>query len=184
MTCIVGIIDYQNQKIIMAGDSAGVRSSDIFYRKDPKVFQNGEYILGFTSSFRMGQILQYEVYLPPMSEDCHDVFEHMVTIVIPIIRKSFHENGYLTKYNDQEYGGEFLIGYRDRLFLVDTDFQIGESLQNFHSCGSGQQLALGSFHTTQKLNLDARVRCELALDSASYYSSECSPPYNFVSLPF
>ena len=33
-----------------------------------KVFHNGEFIMGFTDSFRMGQLLQYKLQIPPQHE--------------------------------------------------------------------------------------------------------------------
>lgn len=62
MTCIVGVT--HKGRVYMGGDSAGVSGLDLTVRKDQKVFRNGEFAIGFTSSFRMGQILQY-VFFPP-----------------------------------------------------------------------------------------------------------------------
>ena len=52
MTCIVGLID--GRRVWMGGDSAGVSGLDITVRADAKVFRNGDFLIGFTSSFRMG----------------------------------------------------------------------------------------------------------------------------------
>jgi len=57
MTCIVGLIDKESKKIYMGGDSAGVANYSLSVRKDPKVFKRYGFIFGFTSSFRMGQLL-------------------------------------------------------------------------------------------------------------------------------
>jgi len=62
MTCIVGLVE--NGKVYIGGDSAGVAGLDITTRKDEKVFQKENMIFGFTSSFRMGQILRYSFKNP------------------------------------------------------------------------------------------------------------------------
>lgn len=62
MTCIVGLVD--KGSIYMGGDSAGVAGLSVTTRADEKVFLNGPFIMGFTTSFRMGQILRYK-FVPP-----------------------------------------------------------------------------------------------------------------------
>lgn len=52
MTCIVGIVD--NGKVYMGADSLGVGGLSKRVRKDPKLFRVGEFVFGYTSSFRMG----------------------------------------------------------------------------------------------------------------------------------
>ena len=66
MTCIVGLID--GNRVWMGGDSAGVSGLDITVRSDPKVFRNGDFLIGFTSSFRMGQLLAFRLRPPPRPE--------------------------------------------------------------------------------------------------------------------
>ena len=57
MTCIVGL--EHKGKVYIGGDSAGVAGYSLSVRADQKVFINGNFIFGFTSSFRMGQILRF-----------------------------------------------------------------------------------------------------------------------------
>lgn len=53
MTCIVGIINKAKGNVLIAGDSAAVSGIDIQIEKQPKVFKNGEFIFGCTSSFQL-----------------------------------------------------------------------------------------------------------------------------------
>lgn len=55
MTCIVGLVE--NNKVYIGGDSAGVAGLSLMKRADEKVFKKDEFIFGFTSSFRMGQLI-------------------------------------------------------------------------------------------------------------------------------
>ncbi|KKN17732.1 hypothetical protein LCGC14_0962700, partial [marine sediment metagenome] len=63
MTCIVGFID-DGGKAWMGGDSAGVAGHHTHPRRDPKVFRVGPVLIGYTSSFRMGQLLRYHLKIP------------------------------------------------------------------------------------------------------------------------
>ena len=78
MTAIVGIAE--KGSVYIGGDSAGVAGLSISTRTDVKVFKNGPFVLGFTSSFRMGQILQYK-FDPPKQTVGQDDMKYLVTIL-------------------------------------------------------------------------------------------------------
>ena len=56
MTCIAGLV--HDETVYLAGDSAGTSGWNLTVRADPKVFANDSYVMGFTTSFRMGQLLR------------------------------------------------------------------------------------------------------------------------------
>ena len=76
MTCIVGL--KHNGKVWIGGDSAGVAGLSITVRKDPKVFVREKVVIGFTTSFRMGQLLMQKLRVPKRHADT-DPFEYMIT---------------------------------------------------------------------------------------------------------
>lgn len=162
MTCIVGFVDKNNKKVVIGGDSAGINGLDITIRKDEKVFKNGDFVIGCTSSYRMIQLLRFS-FKPPKVYD-KEVYEYMCTDFINGVRKCFEEGGYLQKYSDgDEKGGTFLVAYEDRLFKIEGDFQVGEATQGYASCGCGESFALGSIYNTveknpKKIVLDA-LKC-------------------------
>ncbi len=72
MTVIVGLID--EGRVHIGGDSVGISRCRLTVRKNPKVFRNGPYALGFSGSFRMGQLLHHAFkaptgHTPPRSGD-------------------------------------------------------------------------------------------------------------------
>ena len=75
MTCIVGLV--HEGVVYIGGDSAGVAGLSLTVRADEKVFQNGEFLMGFTTSFRMGQLLRYSLK-PPCSYPDDDINQYMV----------------------------------------------------------------------------------------------------------
>ena len=63
MTCIVGLV--HEGTVFIGGDSAGVAGLSLVVRADEKVFRNGDFLMDFTTSFRMGQLLRYNPDSPP-----------------------------------------------------------------------------------------------------------------------
>src|ERR1035441_7355668 len=124
MTCIVGLVTKKG--IFVGGDSAGVAGYSLSVRADEKVFINSGFIFGFTSSFRMGQILRFG-FTPPRLHGDMDLYEYMVTAFIDAVRNRFTQAGWLGKKDNQDFGGSFLVGHKNRLFCVHGDFQVGET---------------------------------------------------------
>ena len=141
MTCVVGMA--KDGIVYMGADKQGSGSyGSICERIDNKVFIKDKFIIGFTTSYRMGQLLKYK-FEPPVDTRT-EIMEYMVIDFIEEIRKIFKENGYSTVSNNEETGGVFLVGYKGRLFRIDNDYQVGESSYYYDAVGSGQDIALGS----------------------------------------
>lgn len=122
MTAIVGLV--HKNRVHLAGDSAGVGGYQLTVRADGKVFRNGPYVMGFTHSFRMGQLLRHSLTAPHPEGDL-DAF--MVTTFIDAVRTCLKDGGHARKDSEQEEGGTFLVGIAGRLFTVYSDYQVGES---------------------------------------------------------
>ena len=186
MTCIVGLVD-KDGTVYLGGDAAAVSGLFTSPRKDPKVFVKGDFVYGYTSSFRMGDIIQYSFDAPEFNEHSQTLSEYMRTDFIDNLRSCFKSKGYAANEHGREEAGCFLVGTRGRLFRIDTDYQIGELLDEYCSVGCGDELALGSLHTTnvsfQAGNIDPETRLTLALNAAAYFSGGVRPPFTIVSLP-
>lgn len=178
MTCIVGIA--QGGGVFIGADSAGVDSRyHLNVRADRKVFRNGEFIMGLTTSFRMGQLLAYALSPPKPRESC-DLFAYMVTEFIGAVRGCLKDGGYATKQNEQEVGGEFLVGYRGRLFKIQSDYQVSECVHGFDACGCGDLIALGSLVETEGQPVSDRI--QKALTAAEKFSAGVRAPFHVESL--
>ena len=164
----------------MGGDSAGTSGTHIEYREDSKVFVNGPMIFGFTSSFRMGQIIRYSLKVPAQREK--DDFQYLCTTFIESLYHTLEEKGYGRLEGGRKQGGQFLIGYKGSLYTIHSDYQVGKSLEPYASVGSGCYFALGSLHTTKaSMSLRPEARITYALDAASHHSTEVSRPYLILS---
>lgn len=155
MTCVVGYIDSENNKVFMGGDSAGVSENfNLTVRTDGKVFKNGDFIFGFTDSFRMGQILKYS-FVPPTPKDDEDIHAFMCTKFVNALRECFVEGGF-AKIEDTtfEVGGTFLVGYKGMLFEIYDDYQVGIPIDGFSAVGCGGDVAKGALHAIKSIKFD------------------------------
>lgn len=178
MTCIAGLV--KDGIVYLGGDSAGVNDWDLTVRKDQKIFINGEFLIGFSSSFRMGQLLQYK-FDPPIRHNDMDIFRFMVSIFVERIRACFHDGGYQKRIEEREIGGQFLIGYAGRLFHIDSDYQVGEAIDNMLAIGCGANVAIGALYVLRNMNPIERI--ERALEAAERFNGGVRSPFVIKSLP-
>lgn len=171
MTCIVGI--QHSGRVWIAGDSAGTAYPSQSLRADSKVFRNGPYVMGFTTSFRMGQLLRYGFDAPKPEGDL-DRF--MATTFINGVRDCLKTGGFARKTSEAEEGGTFLVGVRGTLYAIHSDFQIARTLDGYDAVGCGSDLALGSLHSTRNGKSPKR-RAMAALEAAAHHSAGVSAPF-------
>lgn len=174
MTCIVAVA--QGGAVVMGGDSAGVVDGGyaITVRKDPKVFALGELVLGFTTSYRMGQLLRYALKVPPR-EPGQDAYEWMVAKFVDAARACLREGGFIEKEKERESAGTFMVGMAGRLFTVMSDFQVEESAEEYAAIGCGEYYALGSLYTTPRYS--PRERVMIALAAAEKHNAGVRRPF-------
>lgn len=177
MTCITGI--EHNGKVWIGGDSAGVGGYDVTVRADEKVFVNGPCLFGFSTSFRMGQLLRYQLAVPEKPPSMDDNrFVH--TLLLEAIRKTLKEFGFAKVENNEETGGFFLLGYAGHLYAIENDYQVGRSVDPFAACGCGMNYALAVLHTSTLKDPQARII--KALQTAEHFSAAVRGPFHVLSL--
>lgn len=169
MTCIVGFVDRDDKRVYIGGDSAGVSGSNIRVRADEKVFIKDNMIFGFTSSFRMGQIIRYSFRIPKQEHE--DDFEYLCTDFINYLKECLESH-------DFKDGGRFLLGYNGNLYCIQEDFQVAKNDYGYDACGSGEEYALGCLNALNTVDtyLSAKSKINIALETASKFSTDvCSP---------
>jgi hypothetical protein len=199
MTCIVGLVD--GNDVWMGGDSAGWSEDHILMPLgNPKVFrviarapeekqalQDLHFLIGYTSSYRMGQLLHYtlgdilgrELPLPTAGDD---LFGYMATTFVTGVQYCLGRGGYQKEDNKQISGGTFLVGTRGRLFMIGDEYQVVESQAGYHACGSGRPLALGSLFTSGSIGWEPDKRILLALDAAAEFTGYVRGPHTIEVL--
>lgn len=152
MTCVIGFKSEKDNKIYIGADTLGSTAYTTTNRKDGKIFGLGEFTIGFAGSYRMGQVLQYKLDVPAQRDSQSD-HEYMVTTFIDAVRKLFDKNGILgVDKENKEFGGLFLVAYKNELYTVDYDFQVGHSKETFTAIGSGGEVALGALYALESFN--------------------------------
>ena len=175
MTCIAAIV--KDGRVFIGADSSGVSGSHLEVRADEKVFVNGPFVIGFSSSFRMGQLLRYE-FEPPPHEPSQSLESYMVTVFIKAARRCLDVGGCLKRENSIESGGQFLVGTEGRLFSVDSDFQVGMLHCAYDAIGSGHHLALGALSILSRdKRLNPQRTLTTALKVAESFCSEVRGPF-------
>lgn len=181
MTCIVGIIDREANQVIIGGDSAGVSESfEITVRTDRKVFKNGKFIFGCTTSFRMIDLLRFEFKPPKPPKKDWEVHEYMCTKFINELRKCFQKGGFSKIEHSVEEGGTFLVGFGRHLFRIEGDFQVGIPTDGFDACGIGEPFARGALYAMKGRRCEKDQQVIIALESAEYFSGGVRGPFNII----
>jgi len=177
MTCIVGVRG--SGEVWIGADSAGVCDTLITSRADPKVCRVGSYLFGFTDSFRMGDLLRFDLAPPNPSayrgrpSDAHGF---MVREFVPALRACFDAGGFSRVDRGREEGGTFLVGFGEHLFGVYSDLQIERSREGYVAVGSGAAVALGALHATRR-QVAPRRRVVQALEAAAAHNTWVAPPF-------
>ncbi len=182
MTCIVGIVD--GSRVHIGGDSASCSNyTNLYLRADQKVFRSGPYVMGFTDSYRMGQLLRFKLKPPPFDESS-DPFEYMCGSFVESVRDCLKAGGFARRHDEEERGGQFLVGFRGRLFEVCADYQVAEMISGFNAVGCGAQIALGAleaYATVGAICINPEERVRLALRAAEVWSAGVRAPFHVVS---
>lgn len=174
MTCIVGYKDPKG-KIWIGSDSCGSNGTTHVQRKDPKVLRNGPLTIGFTSSFRMGQILQHHLIAPPIKTK--DIYKYLVVDLIPEAREVLEENGYGSSDEEGDIGGVWIVAAGDTVAKIGSDFQVGIPIGGLACVGSGEEIAMGSMLARIEAGIQSpkeMINSAIA-DAASYVCGIAEP---------
>jgi ATP-dependent protease HslVU (ClpYQ) peptidase subunit len=178
MTCVIG---YKTDAGIWLGaDSAGSNEyGQQQLRADTKVFRRGPMTFAFCGSFRMGQLLRFGLDRIEQPAGMHD-FEFMCTRFIDDVRATLRHGGFTHIKDNEESGGYFIVAYRDQLYYIEADFQVGVTMSPFMCMGSGEDLATGAMTILDSLEWAPPKAIRRALQVAADNNSFVAPPFVVV----
>lgn len=180
MTCIVGL--EKNGAVWMGGDSAGTAGNmNQRIRADKKVFIKDGLIIGFCGSFRMGDLLKHTLAIPDTS-GVEDPDKYMVNQFVDALRdclETENKKGGLTGHD--RLSPSILVGFRGRLYNVESDYQCGRPEDGYDSVGSGSSVAVGAMHSSRS-EKSARKRITSALEAAARNDAAVRPPFHILKL--
>jgi len=185
MTCIVGIrtetgvmLGADSLSGSYHGDKQLVHTAKLVTKKTRTVHGvSHEVLMGFTTSWRMGNILQFMDDLPPLDGD---VEKWLVKEFVPLIRTTFKDEGYLTINNGVESGGNFLIGVNGVLAEIQGDMSVLIPRDRYSSVGAGTYIAIGAMHTATALKQGDKEILMAGLSAAEAYNPLVSGPFYFI----
>jgi ATP-dependent protease HslVU (ClpYQ) peptidase subunit len=176
MTCIVAVRD--GDGIVMGGDSAAVGDSHyITLTARPKVFKSGPVMIGYTSSFAMGQALEFRLKLPPLKDDLD---RWMVVEFIDACRKAMREVGFLKIDSHREEGGTFIAVVQNEIYEINEDFQARRILGDVCAVGSGISVAQGAAYAALRCGRSAKDAVKMALEAAQTFVTTVREPFHYV----
>jgi len=178
MTCILGI--ETKEGVWMGADSSSVAGDFIEATNLLKVFKIGKFLIGYTSSFRMGQLLQYSLRVKEQPKLGMTNIRYMVTVFIPAVRKLLEENGYTKISDNVESGGQFLVAYNGELYEIDIDFQVNSFISGVHAIGSGGEFAKASALAYMDCGHSPVDAINNALASTAKHISTVCEPFDII----
>jgi len=186
MTCIVGLVE--DGIVYIGGDSAACDDSSLQIIKDSKVFKKGDFIFGISGNPRMYDILKYNFEIPNRVES-FDVLDYMYIDFIPELKKCLLENGALIKQDEVTSSSSWImVGYNGRLFVIESQFHISESILNYNALGSGMDVALGCLYGLEDLmrgewilKMSPKDRVMLALKTSEQFNCNVRRPFTIIS---
>lgn len=180
MTCVIGLETPDG--VWIGADSAGSTPyGSQTLRADTKVFRHGPMLFGFCGSYRMGQLLRFNLELTPQPAGMKD-YEYMVRHVIEDVRDCLKYGGFTWVEKNTETGGNFLVAYNDRLYEVEEDFQVGVSSRSYVAIGSGGEVASGAMAILSDGDLPPTKQIKRALKVASEHDAFVAPPFVVMKL--
>lgn len=168
MTCIAAIVDNKGVGHI-ACDSLGsnYRTKNVF--ANPKIFTVGDMLIGYCGSYRQGQLLQYRLVLPPAISG-QTLEEWLHIDFVDSVRKVLTGNGVMFIDKNVELNDPFLVVVAGRIFTVQEDLSLLESVDHFDACGSGEDYARATMNAalSHGISKPERILTE-AIEAAAKY---------------
>lgn len=144
--------------------------------RQPKVFRNGDFLIGYAGSVRMLNVLRYQVQIGSQDAAQTDD-EYVMCSFIEAVREQCKDLGVSTIEDNQEQSvGSFLVAYRQKLYDVAPDFSVCSYADDLYACGSGSDIALGAMAALQDMEPVARIR--RALGIAERYGYGVAGPFH------
>lgn len=151
MTCIVGIEAQElgNPCIVMGADRICYGWEESYDSTESKIvnFVLGQtnIFVGYTSSFRFGQIIKYHFIPPRPKEELRremELLRYLHKDFVPALRRTLEQQNFSEiKDNVSDSDSTALIGIAGRIFCLQHDYSILRSTRGYYSIGSGAPYA-------------------------------------------
>ena len=138
MTCIVAF--KTKLGTVVAGDLLGSNLYTKHLYSKSKVFSNSGYTMGYTYTFRFGQLMEYKLKPIYPSPNDTDLTAFLVNNFIPAVLKVMETNKHLDNPGTEASSGTAIVEVKNRIFVLQSDLAILEH-DKFASVGCGKDMA-------------------------------------------
>jgi ATP-dependent protease HslVU (ClpYQ) peptidase subunit len=140
--------------------------------KSPKIWQIDRLLFGLVGSLSTAQLVNAVLHkkLPKRKEG----YALIQDLFLPLWNELYDpENGTEVEGLASVDGEIYVIGMDKSIYAISDDY---------YAVGSGQDYALGSLYSTEKLDLSPKERLTQALEAASFYTYTVAPPFDFLTV--
>ncbi|MGV2988432.1 hypothetical protein ACE1OE_12365 [Vibrio sp. E150_011] len=182
MTCIVAVVN-DDGDMFMGSDSLSSGEKKCRVVTNRKVFKSGEFLIGYTTSWRMGQLLEFSFNIPPLDPETQDIMAYMVNKFVPAVIDLFIKGNFGNQEHTVKVGGSFLVIVRSIIFEIQDDFSVLQIHSNYASVGSGAEVAMGALAAlNQDREHSTYATCVAALEIASKHVVSVGGKPRIISL--
>lgn len=176
MTCIVGIVE--KDKICIAGDSALTdKDGHLTTLHKSKVFQVGDFYIGYCGDLRFGQLLESENFSPPAQKRGQSEYQFLISRFVPYLMNYLTNNLYPSETLKEDIGDMFLV-YKSGLYLI-TYMGIIE-VTTYDAVGSGADYAKGCLYGIVNQKSKIETKASKAIEAASKFCTSVTFPVNYL----
>lgn len=181
MTCVVAVTD--GERLVFGADSAAtnLKTGEIYDFANEKIFRCGPWLVGHTGSFRLGQILRWQVAWPTPPDDPAALDAFITVDVVNAIRKAMRAAGVAAGRRKPEPRETILLGLRGRIFAISRDYSVAFPQHPFAAIGHGRFLAYGALQALRFSQLGIEDRCRAALEAAQLFDPTVREPFRFLT---
>ena len=157
-------------KYWIASDSQGVGGGTMIER-GTKLIKKNNYIVGFTYSYRVADLIRESKNLPADIRNLKDLRKFRDEI-----KKALTDDKLVGKRTagDGEHPITVIIISSSGIYEIEADYQIHKIQKNSYAAtGSGIDTALGALYSCKKLKVDGKEAVKLAVKSAVEHISSC-----------
>lgn len=173
MTCIVAV--EADGVVYMGSDRKASSSWSAGVVEAPKMFENGPLLVGYTTSFRMGQLLQHALQVPTHTLTW-DVDRWVSTDLATAVRECYDAHGWNETKDGRAVNGNWLMAVSGRCYEMQSDYSFIRDTAGEYAVGSGEDFALGSLHATR--GQEPRTRVLAALEAAAERCPSVGGPFD------
>jgi ATP-dependent protease HslVU (ClpYQ) peptidase subunit len=167
MTVIVGI--ETEEGTFIGGDSLGSNGCTGNAFERPKVFTKGDFVIGVYGCYRLMQLLEFKLNIPPRKEN-QTVDSYIYVDFIDAVRECVKHNGcLLNKTGVESLTGGFLFSYKGKLYSFEPNLFILIPKCKYIADGSGSSFATASLYSTADTELLPEQRIRKAIECAGNF---------------